>query len=142
MHTYITSDDGPTFNRVFIYTLLHRQMHAVFINIECIHTYTYLRTDLRTDEARVLFTYPFYPDISFVSNCNQSITAFNPIRTDTLLELHSLKYTYTYLHTYIRTSLGAAQLVDGKGRARAHHLLLRVVRAAGQYQLPHRDVQI
>jgi len=101
MHRYITSDDGPTFNRVFIYTLLHRQMHAVFINIECIHTYTYLRTDLRTDEARVLFTYPFYPDISFVSNCNQSITAFNPIRTDTLLELHSLKYTY--IHTYLNT---------------------------------------
>ena len=44
-------------------------------------------------------------NIYIVSNCSQPIKVFKPNRTNTLLDFHSLKYTYIYtcIHTYIYT---------------------------------------
>ena len=69
-----------------------------FIHIY-IYTYsTYIHSC--TVEARVLFTNPPYPTrtIYFCTYCTQPIKVFNPNRTSTLLELHSLKYTYIHIN--------------------------------------------
>ena len=59
--------------------------------------------DKRTDEVRVLFTYPFYPDIHLLYDYSHFIDPTTSERTNTPIDLLSIKVTY--LHTALQPAV-------------------------------------